>query len=95
MKFAGVLIAALYLWPAWGLASQSACVGGGCGASAMVGFKIVIPPRPISTRLSPVMNAGHARERAVSIHADGKRPDGIVYVVSKNGERPSYTVAKP
>lgn len=96
MRFARVLIAVLYLWPVSGLANQSVCVGASCGASATIAFKIVIPPRPLSTRLPPALTARHARETVLSPHAGGsKRPEGIVYIVSENGERPLYTVAKP
>ncbi len=95
MKLRRLLIALLYLWPAWGWASQSTCVAAGCGASATIAFKIVIPPRPLSTRVPPVLTARHASETLVSPHGRGKRPEGIVYIVSENGKTPFYTIAKP
>lgn len=96
MRFVSLLIALLYLWPAWGSANQSTCVGAGCGASATVAFKIVIPPRPLSTRLLPVSVARYDEKNPVSKNADGAiRPDETGYVLSKNDERRFYTVAKP
>jgi hypothetical protein len=96
MRFTSLLIALLYLWPAWGWARHSPCLGKGCSVSATVGFKIVIPPRALTTSPTRALVALYykkelAREKASVVI----RPDGTVYVRSGNGETLSYTVARP
>lgn len=92
VRFAGVLIALLCLWPGWGLANQSTCVAEGCTASATIAFKIVIPARPLSTRLRLAWVAdGGMRKPAddiILLH-------GNVYVLSEDRRTHSYTIAKP
>jgi hypothetical protein len=92
VRFAGVVVALSCLWPGWGLANQGTCVGAGCSTSATIVLKIVIPPRPLSTRPPSVLIARDGGKKSTD---DIIRSDGSVYVLSEHGARRFYTIAKP
>jgi hypothetical protein len=104
MRGVGFLLMGLCWLPLWTWADSSDCTSSGCPTSVSVNFKIVIPPRPLTT--TQLANFSNLTTNTSTEAESGARRlneqrnqitglDGVIYVPANDGINMTYTVTKP
>jgi hypothetical protein len=104
MKGAIFLLVGILGLSSWTWAGSSACAGADCSTSVRIGFRIVIPPPPLTTkrfselpslitRTAPSTGAASSVPRSNS-RSEISSPDGVFYIPADDGTN-TYTVVKP